>query len=99
MFASVYMMFSVHMGKVHSYCTVTFYFQDQGVHFMFSTAAFQLLAVKGAGMGRMAQWLRLAEFYYRVWQLTPRGHTFNIPLPTVNSFYNQVALTQTQRQY
>lgn len=41
----------------------------------------------------------VAEFYYRVWRLTPETHRFYIPLPKVNSFYNQVALTYTQQQY
>lgn len=56
---------------------------------------------KEAGTRRIySGWLfSVAEFYYRVWQLTLGTHTFNIPLPTVNSFYNQAALTQTQEPY
>lgn len=64
--------------------------------FLVSTSATWWLTVKRlAHTGRLFLWLSFTT----VWQLTLGTLTFNIPLPTVNSFYNQAALPWTQTQY
>lgn len=64
--------------------------------FLVSTSATWWLTVKRlAHTDRLFLWLSFTT----VWQLTLGTLTFNIPLPTVNSFYNQAALPWTQTQY